>query len=225
MSQTAHNPRSNTLARPLAYLATVVAACVAIGAGEGDAPSLFGWQRVEIVQTVLALPLCILIAQRLSILLAQLHGRQRLPRRGGMVVACCLVGVAIAAGVAMILPGATAVLDGLAAGFWARAFVRALLCMAVELPWCLAIEAGLAGTREQNHNALSGRYFAAWMSLAVMGAVALPGVFVEDLCRRQTTLADEALERQQLVAALRIVSPLRRHRKQSAGARRAAGGY
>jgi tetratricopeptide (TPR) repeat protein len=202
MSYGTHNPRSHPLARPLAYLATVAAACVALGAGGADAPSLFGWQRVEIVQAMLALPLCILLAR-------QWYGRQRSRRRGGTVVVYCLAGVAIAGGAAIVVPGLTVVLDGLAAGFWARAIVRGLLCLAIELPWCLAIEAGLTGTREQNRDALSGRSFAVWMLIAVVVAVALPGAYAEDLCRRQTALAGEALERQQLVVALRIISRLR----------------
>ena len=206
MRQSRNTFDATKLLRPGGYLVAGAIAWLAIGPALATQtlptpPNLFGWQRLAIVQIVLALPVCAVIASRVIRLMP-------MRRRGAVSLACCGAGLIVALLVAAVLPELTQILDDNGAEFWTRAFLRSAICVGLELPWCLAVEA-LAIVPRSSSIAASPQ-LAGFLSatLAVVAALILPAAYVDDLGLRQTAIATDLLERQQLVAAQRVVDRL-----------------
>ncbi|HWB00675.1 MAG TPA: hypothetical protein VG713_19410 [Pirellulales bacterium] len=122
-----------------------------------------------------------------------------------------MTGLAATFLVALIVPVVGSVVESGSAGLWILALLRALLCLAVELPWCVAVACFFhrrPGSQNTSVPAKSFRESAIWTTVAVGAAIALPAVFINDLIGKQTVLASDLLARQQLVAADRVIARL-----------------
>jgi len=164
---------------------------------------LFGWQRLAVVQIALSLPLAMTLAWLLRTSILVRAGISR-------AVAWCLVGALVAGGMIVALPAVATSLNDPAMNFAARTLARSLLCLALVLPWCLAGESVAAVLTETTPStAGASRAANLWaLSVAALVATALPAVYAADLCRRQTTLCTEGVNKQQLVVAQRILERL-----------------
>ncbi len=190
----------------LGYAVAAAFAALAILSGmssSADSLAPFGCPRLVIVHVLSALP-CAAVAA---------HGLCRLSPSTGRKLAA-LVSVAIglmsAAATSAYLPVWGAALDAQGAGYIARLLARVALCVTLELPWCLAAELlranFIAAPEREKLSSPGSRFY--WGGLAVVAAVALPAIYGLELSRQQTARASELIERQQVVAAERIVRRL-----------------
>ncbi len=203
MTHADHNTRVRGVAMRLAGLAmgTFVTCAVLT---TSDATLLFGWQRLAVVQVVMSLPLGLMIA--------------RLSRDCGYLsptILRALVWSVVAGAIAgcgiIFVPTVATILADSGSSFTVRALARSLLTCSLTLPWCLASES-LAARRTGETTSWLGATPAergGLLAVLVVVAMALPAAYASDLCRRQATRCSEALRKQQLVVAQRMLKPLR----------------
>lgn len=188
------------------YAAAAGVSWHALGGAIADsaAAPLFGWQRLIVVHVLLALPLAVFVAVIVRNCVAT-------ARPLTLALAAAAIGLAATFVMALIVPFIGNIVESGSPGAWILAPVRTLLCLAVELPWCVAIACSFKRHLElQNRSApaTSFRELVLWTSIAVGAAIALPAVFINDLIGKQTVLASDLLARQQLVAADRVIARL-----------------
>ena len=137
--------RSITCARIAGYAAATAAAWYALG-GATDANSLtplFGWQRLIVVQVVMTLPLGIFAALVLQKCVP-------VAWRRSLALAGSAAGLVATLLVAMIVPLIGRAVENGGLNLWMLVLMRAILCVAVELPWCVGLESLVAAKSDDS---------------------------------------------------------------------------
>jgi len=200
------SPQRAIFERFCGYGAAVVIACVVLGAPLGESTALecfFGWPRLLVVHVLFVLPFCAGLATLM---------RQRLPNKKHLALAMVwgLVGLMAASVSIALAPRLAAAFDAENAGFAARWLARTILCVAVELPWCAAVEVFAARHDAAQTTATSPPWrVPRWgFVVAFVAATAVPAAYGLDVSRREAARATGLLERQQLVNSQQIVTAL-----------------
>jgi len=175
-------------------------------AGQGSeraAVSPFGWDRLMAVQVLSTLPASWMAAREI---------RRRLPRQGrGAAIAFAAVGIVVAVATGVFGSALGPLMDDGNAGTVLRLTCRVAWCFALGLPWCLTAEMMEAGgpTSRAVDDLPHRRHALATFALAVLVAAGPPAAYTAHLIGKQSTLANDLLQRQRLVRAEPVVAALR----------------
>ena len=194
------------LARAFGYVAAAAAAWLVVRGATAlpgtEALALFGWQRVVVVHVLLTLPVAAWLA-------AVMPPRIAVTLRPRVSLLSTLAAGAIAIVLWNVLPTVAVVLEANGAGFATRVLVRFALCLTIELPLCVTTELLLAAPAiAVRGRRLWSRSGIGWGVVTALAALALPAAYAGELCRRQTALAADLLQRQQPVLAGAIATRL-----------------